>query len=177
MSCYQSLTFLQYRFIFINFSLVLFPSSTLQFHLFIPFFMAVLHLQCCMGAFSSCCERASPCGAQAAVLAEGWLSSSGARVQLRMACGVFMEQGSDSGPLHWRADSQPLNHQGNLTVSFLVHVNTLIYLECTLPKSCLYIFFTQFSSGQSNLTCEVEKSIVYENYFNGIISCSGTSTV
>ena len=29
------------------------------------------------------------------------------------ACGIFPDQGSNLCPLHWRADSQPLRHQGS----------------------------------------------------------------
>ena len=41
------------------------------------------------------------------------------------ACGIFPDQGSNPCPLHWRADSQPLRHQGSpypnfLTLQFLV---------------------------------------------------------
>ena len=30
------------------------------------------------------------------------------------ACGIFPDQCSNSSPLHWQADSQPLRHQGSL---------------------------------------------------------------
>ena len=30
-----------------------------------------------------------------------------------VACGIFPDQGSNPGPLHWQADSQPLRHQGS----------------------------------------------------------------
>ena len=29
------------------------------------------------------------------------------------ACGIFPDQGSNPGPLHWQVDSQPLRHQGS----------------------------------------------------------------
>ena len=29
------------------------------------------------------------------------------------ACGILLDQGSNPCPLHWRADSQPLRHQGS----------------------------------------------------------------
>ena len=35
------------------------------------------------------------------------------------ACGIFPDQGSNSCPLHWQADSQPLRHQGSLLWSIL----------------------------------------------------------
>ena len=34
------------------------------------------------------------------------------------ACGIFPEQGSNPCPLHWQADSQPLRHQGNPSISY-----------------------------------------------------------
>ena len=30
-----------------------------------------------------------------------------------VACGIFPDQGSNSCPVHWQADSQPLRHQGS----------------------------------------------------------------
>ena len=31
-----------------------------------------------------------------------------------VACGIFLDQGSNPCPLHWQADSQPLDQQGSL---------------------------------------------------------------
>ena len=45
------------------------------------------------------------------------------------ACGIFPDQGSNLCPLHWRADSQPLDHQGSPQ---LVLVN-LLPLSCSSP--------------------------------------------
>ena len=36
-----------------------------------------------------------------------------------MACGIFPDQGSNWCPLHWQADSLPLDHQGSLYSIFL----------------------------------------------------------
>ena len=36
------------------------------------------------------------------------------------ACGIFPDQGSNSCPLHWQADSQPLHHQGSPESPFIV---------------------------------------------------------
>jgi len=36
-----------------------------------------------------------------------------------MACGFFPDQESDPCPLHWQADSQPLDHQGSPPISIL----------------------------------------------------------
>ena len=52
------------------------------------------------------------------------LPFSGSRVCGLSSCGIglaaprlvrsqFLDQGSNPGPLHWKADSQPLDHQGN----------------------------------------------------------------
>ena len=30
-----------------------------------------------------------------------------------VACGIFLDQGSNPCPLHWQTDSQPLRHQGS----------------------------------------------------------------
>ena len=30
-----------------------------------------------------------------------------------VACGIFPDQGSNPYPLHWQADSQPLDHEGS----------------------------------------------------------------
>ena len=36
-----------------------------------------------------------------------------------MACVIFPDQGSNSCPLHWQADSYPLDHQGSMRGLFL----------------------------------------------------------
>ena len=41
------------------------------------------------------------------------------------ACGIFPDQGSNTCPLHWQADSQPLRHQGSPKVSFQAVENVL----------------------------------------------------
>ena len=69
------------------------------------------------GLLSSCGRRASRCtgfsccraqvlGIQASAVVAHGLSGSG-------ACGIFLDQGSNSCPLHWQVDSYPLNHQGS----------------------------------------------------------------
>ena len=37
-----------------------------------------------------------------------------------VACGILLDQGSNLCLLHWQADSQPLDHQGNPNSSFLI---------------------------------------------------------
>ena len=73
--------------------------------------------------FSSCAAQAL--GAWASAIAarglsscvsrdlEHRLSSCGARAQLPTAHGIFPDQGWNLCPLHWRADSYPLFHQGS----------------------------------------------------------------
>ena len=36
-----------------------------------------------------------------------------------VACRIFPDQGSNPGPLHWQADSLPLDHQGSLVIYFI----------------------------------------------------------
>ena len=48
------------------------------------------------------------------------LSSCGSGPSCSTVCGIFPDQGSNPCPLHWRADSQPLRHQGSPSVSFLL---------------------------------------------------------
>ena len=38
------------------------------------------------------------------------------------ACGIFPDQGSNSCPLRWQADSQPLRHQGSPSYYFYVYI-------------------------------------------------------
>ena len=86
--------------------------------------MAVLGLRFCARAFSSCgkwgplfiaVRRASHYRglsrrAGSVIVAHGPSSS--------VACGILPDQGSNSCPLHWQADSQPLRHQGSPTCIF-----------------------------------------------------------
>ena len=58
------------------------------------------------------------CGARASVVAAWGLQSTGSvavahGVSCPTACGIFLDQGSNSCLLHWQADSLPLSHQGS----------------------------------------------------------------
>ena len=103
------------------------------FYLFKNFFNFYFWMFCvCVavhGVFSGCsergplcsCELASycggfSCGAQA--LQRSGFSSCGTGVGCPEACGIFLDQGSNSRPLHWQADSQLLDHQESPGVSF-----------------------------------------------------------
>ena len=37
-----------------------------------------------------------------------------------VACGIFLDQGSNLRPLHWQVDSYPLHHQGSPALVLLV---------------------------------------------------------
>ena len=79
--------------------------------IFLYSFLTALSLHCCglslvvdieatlcCGEQASCCSGFS-CGAQASVAVAHRLSCS------MVACGIFPDQGSNSWPLHWKADS------------------------------------------------------------------------
>ena len=88
------------------------------------FYFWLLSLYFCAWAFSSCgkwgllsscdawashCDGPSCCeawalGVRASVVVAHGLSCS-------MVCGIFPDQGLNLCPLHWQADSQPLDHQ------------------------------------------------------------------
>ena len=116
--------------------------------LFICLFLAVLDLCCCAQAFPSCKEQGysvvMACGlmAVASCIAEHGLQSAQAsvvqhvgsvavahplqsigsvvvhRLSCFRACGIFLEERSIPCPLHWRADSQPLDHKGSPKMIF-----------------------------------------------------------
>ena len=90
----------------------------------------VLGLCCCAWVFSSCSERGLlsscgelasycggfSCGAQGLQLSG--FSSRGSWLSCPEACGMSLDQGSNSCPLHWLVDSQLLDHQESPGVSF-----------------------------------------------------------
>ena len=78
--------------------------------------------------FSNCSAPASACGGFLLRSVGSWVhwlsswcswalehrfSNCGKLVSLPMACGIFPDQGSNPCPLHWQADSSPLDHQGS----------------------------------------------------------------
>ena len=83
--------------------------------------MAALSLHCCSWAFSSCQEqglflscRAHALGPRGSVVAACGLGYSA-------ACGIFLDQGPNLCPLHWQADSLPMDYQGSpITHVFLL---------------------------------------------------------
>ena len=67
------------------------------------------------GGFS-CCE-AQALGTWASAVAAHGLQSTGSvvvmnRLSCSLACGLLLEQILNPCPVHWQADSQPLDHQG-----------------------------------------------------------------
>ena len=44
------------------------------------------------------------------------------------ACGIFPDQGLNTCPLHWQADSQPLHHQGSLARFFRAFKSLFFFL-------------------------------------------------
>ena len=76
--------------------------------------MGFLQLQ---PAGASHCGGCSDCRAQAAGT---WASVVVVhRFTCSVACGIFLDQGLNSCPLQWQADSQPLYHQGSSHCLFL----------------------------------------------------------
>ena len=88
-------------------------------------FLAALGLRFCARASSSCGKR-GPLSSLCAGLSLSrplLLRSTGSRrtgsvvvahgPSCSAACGILPDQGSNSCPLHWQADSQPLHHQGS----------------------------------------------------------------
>ena len=57
-----------------------------------------------------------------------------------VACGIFPDQGSNTCPLHWQADSQPLRHQGSPIFLFLI----IIFYFNNFPLSSFLPFFPSF---------------------------------
>ena len=94
--------------------------------------LAALGLHCCTQAFSSygkrglsssCSAWASHCGVfsccRAQALGHVGLVVAVHRLSCSLACGIFLEQGSNLCPLLQQADSCPLHHQGSPVHSFL----------------------------------------------------------
>ena len=74
---------------------------------FFPFFLflAVLSLHCCTWAFSSCSERGllSSWGAWALIAVASLVAEH--RLSCPVACGIFLDQGSNPCLPHWQVDS------------------------------------------------------------------------
>ena len=119
--------------------------------------MAVLGLRFSARAFSSCGKRGP---LFIAVRGPLLLRSTGSRragsvtvahgPSCSAACGIFPDQGSNPGPLHWQADSQPLHHQGSPKGLFrrhFVHFLSILNYCATreaLPGCIQFCFFSVF---------------------------------
>ena len=70
------------------------------------------------------------------------------------ACGIFPDQGSNPCPLHWKADSQPLRHQGSPIVSNWSEV--LSWSSITLLILCLFMLLVNKRGmfGSSSIKCD-----------------------
>ena len=100
------------------------------------------------GGFS-CCE-AQALGTWASAVAAHGLQSTGSvvvmnRLSCSLACGLLLEQILNPCPLHWQADSQPLDHQGK-PLHFFVHL-TLDQFDTT--HSLVFFILISCSSRHS----------------------------
>ena len=62
-----------------------------------------------------------------------------------LAYAIFPDQGSNSCPLLWQADSQPLDHQGSPTTFFFTHCTSVtlvafVFLDDPMPESLRLLF-------------------------------------
>ena len=77
------------------------------------------------GGFSCCRAQAlghvgfSSCSVWAQQLRFPGPGAQAHRVSCSMACGIFLDQGSNPCILHWQVDSLPLSHQGSPITIFL----------------------------------------------------------
>ena len=107
--------------------------------------MAVLGFRCCTQPFSSCVSRDfSPMWCTGFSLQ--WLlllQSPGSRhvgsavvhgLSGSMACGIFLDQGSNPRPLHWQVDSYPLCQQGRPRIASPAYLNCFSPLSHSLTK-------------------------------------------
>ena len=61
-----------------------------------------------------------------------------------MACGIFLDLGSNLHLLHWQAGSLPLSHLGSLICIFLIissAVNHILNIFCLFFQRCFFFFF------------------------------------
>ena len=127
--------------------------------------MAVLGLQFCARAFSSCGKRGpllSRCtdlSLSRPLLLWGTCSRRAGSVivahgpSCSAACGIFPDQGSNPCPLHLQADSQPLRHQGSPELLFLIYLFIFIFgcIGCLLLRAGFSLVVA--SRGYSSLRC------------------------
>ena len=95
----------------------------------------MLGLRCCSGSFSGCSERrllSLPCAcAGFSLWSLFFLLGTGSRalrlqqlwpmgLSCSVACGIFVDQGSNPCALHWQVDAYPLSHRGNAWMKFSI---------------------------------------------------------
>ena len=90
-------------------------------------FVAVLRLSLVLASwgYSSLKWMGFSCGAQA--LGHMGFSSCGKWFSCSTARGIFLDQGWNPCPLHCKADSSPLDHQGSLALVFDFKVNCILF--------------------------------------------------
>ena len=82
----------------------------------------------CAGFSLRCFLLFQSTGSRACGLQQVWYVGTGVVVPgliCPLACGIFLGRGSNLCPLHWQANSQPLDHQGRpgfFSLSFFVHI-------------------------------------------------------
>ena len=72
------------------------------------FFILLLFI---FGAWASLHGGLSLCRARA--VGYGLSNCDTHRLRCSAACGIFLDQGLNLYPLHWQADSKPLDHEGS----------------------------------------------------------------
>ena len=83
--------------------------------------------------------------AVASLVSEHRLQSTGSIVVAQelcfQTCGIFLDQGSNPSPLHWQADSQPLDHQGSRNSL----TNSRIFLSVQYGFLCIHKYVSCYS--------------------------------
>ena len=75
------------------------------------------------------------------------------------ACGIFPDQGLNPCPLHWKADSQPLCHQGSpISLIFEVWKFTGYYLRFKMNEHTIQFFKT----GEVNMSDNKFQTVTYQ---------------
>ena len=80
----------------------------------------------------------SSCGSWAL---EHRLNSCGIRLSHSAACGIFPDQGSNSRPLHWQADSLPLSHWGSPVSLFFCKLSYIHEINFKFLRGNGYFLF------------------------------------
>ena len=77
-----------------------------------------------------------------------------------VACGIFLDQGSNTYLLHWQVDSLPLSHQGSPCVVYL----DMGQFICDAPKSQVAMSLTKtILNAKCLLGCISDNAVVYRS--------------